>query len=697
VGGIDIGGIIANLDVSSGNLEKGLAGGRLALAALGAEARKLQEDFKRGGVDAAEFAQRLRLLETTARDVADRMQLAYRALGSAHNPLDIFNQGANQAAGGAKNLGMAMMQLGYIVDDIRYGFSAVVNNIGPLVLSLTGNAGVAAAAQVAGVAAYELATHWQSVQEYFGDDSAMRNAGRSLETLTEQIQKLKTAIAEPTLMSPSTWFNMPSGEDVANLERFEKQAKDFRRAEAAAGKLEKEETEAEKEDSERFGQAVVESGGAEKIARDRAAAEIEGHPENVPKHLTETQAQQYREQQAVIDAPEVDPSAKDRARRTKEGLEGLARRKAEEDIRLDLGRSTYDAEARRKVIGDAEENPDLYGGPDFAAKAKGEKPTDKKAAKKAAETAKGDAQREKQAAAQNTDLGRILSPGIDQRAEDALIRADGNPVEQAEVRNRLGRELEDKGMNPDDAAEAARDVTAHAREKLAGQDPRKAREHLEARDEERAREFIPDVSRRADAAAVRAGKDPMEQAKAEAEFQAELQRRGMSEEDADHAGTSVMNQARRRTGKQDQEEARDRLKSEAVAKAEKNTPGLKDVFEQSYAAATIGGMSATQFARHWREQLKRDGLTDMEASDATDKLTADTDKEIRHRAIRKMITGDHGEQGDNRKSEMFDTSSLTAKIQGSVGGQDEQKKHTTQLDMLIKLVAGIGFPRPTIN
>jgi hypothetical protein len=56
--------------------------------------------------------------------------------------------------------GQGMMQLAYIADDVRYGFSAIVNNLPGLVQGLGLGAGVAGAAGIAGVAFSILITHW---------------------------------------------------------------------------------------------------------------------------------------------------------------------------------------------------------------------------------------------------------------------------------------------------------------------------------------------------------------------------------------------------------------------------------------------------------------------------------------------------------------------------------------------------------
>ncbi len=52
------------------------------------------------------------------------------------------------------------MQLGYAIDDIQYGFSAIVNNIPQIVMGLGGGAGLAGALGIAAVAVNQFIKHW---------------------------------------------------------------------------------------------------------------------------------------------------------------------------------------------------------------------------------------------------------------------------------------------------------------------------------------------------------------------------------------------------------------------------------------------------------------------------------------------------------------------------------------------------------
>jgi hypothetical protein len=167
-GGINIGGIYADLAIDSGKLDQGLAKGRQALDAIAAEVRKLQADFDRGAIKAGEFGARMAALSQTANELTARMQAAYTATNSLHTGMEVFNASAGRATAGGKNMGMMLMQLGYIADDVQYGFMGIVNNVAPLVMSMTGSGGIAAAAQVVTVGLYQLTQHWDQFMDAIG-------------------------------------------------------------------------------------------------------------------------------------------------------------------------------------------------------------------------------------------------------------------------------------------------------------------------------------------------------------------------------------------------------------------------------------------------------------------------------------------------------------------------------------------------
>ncbi|WP_406698558.1 hypothetical protein V5E97_06710 [Singulisphaera sp. Ch08] len=174
--GIDLGSIYADLDIRTGNLDQGLAKARNALDAVNKEVKQLQQEFADGAITASELSARMAALGATATELTTRMQAAYAATSTLHTGLEVLNASANQMTQSSGRMGQALMQLGYIADDVQYGFSGIVNNIGPLAYGLGATGGVAAAAQLAAVGIYQLYTHWDQFMELIGQGTVKTEA-----------------------------------------------------------------------------------------------------------------------------------------------------------------------------------------------------------------------------------------------------------------------------------------------------------------------------------------------------------------------------------------------------------------------------------------------------------------------------------------------------------------------------------------
>lgn len=95
-----------------------------------------------------------------------------------------------------QSLAMGLMQVGYIVDDIQYGFQGVVNNLSPLTMNIgmalgaTGPQAAAAAAgvQIFGVAAYQAYQHWDDLMHSMGTGHIITEA-QEMERLAKATEK----------------------------------------------------------------------------------------------------------------------------------------------------------------------------------------------------------------------------------------------------------------------------------------------------------------------------------------------------------------------------------------------------------------------------------------------------------------------------------------------------------------------------
>ncbi len=92
--------------------------------------------------------------------------------------------------GAAGTAGRGLSQLSYAIDDIQYGFNAIVNNIPQIVMGFGAGAGVAGAVGIAAVAINQLIKHWGDLS----DIAQTVWAGGSI----EQLHNLREAAEEAT-------------------------------------------------------------------------------------------------------------------------------------------------------------------------------------------------------------------------------------------------------------------------------------------------------------------------------------------------------------------------------------------------------------------------------------------------------------------------------------------------------------------
>ena len=94
-----------------------------------------------------------------------------------------FTKGMQQVQQEAQHAGRGILQLGYAIDDLQYGFRGIANNIPQIALGLGFGAGIAGAAAVAATAVNQLVNHW-------GELTSMMQAAWSGSTV-EQLEKIR--------------------------------------------------------------------------------------------------------------------------------------------------------------------------------------------------------------------------------------------------------------------------------------------------------------------------------------------------------------------------------------------------------------------------------------------------------------------------------------------------------------------------
>lgn len=257
---ISVGGIEADIVIDTANLGPTLDKVRDGLTKVDSAIAAVQNKMQTAGGYTRELESDLgHLVATKETLIAAEQQLAQQMVTTAgvtqtlHTGLQSIHSGAGRAA-------MGMMQLGYIADDLQYGFKSIVNNIAPAVYSFTGNAGLAAGAQVAGVAIYQLTTRWDDLMGALGA-AVPTPALDGLEAIDASLKAINKEIDD--LRKKSFLTDIELG-NLESAEKMGEQLKATQKEEKAVEKLEG----GTKEDRARgsaFVDAIREQGGGDVV------------------------------------------------------------------------------------------------------------------------------------------------------------------------------------------------------------------------------------------------------------------------------------------------------------------------------------------------------------------------------------------------------------------------------------------------
>lgn len=267
-----------------------------------------------------------------------------RGMRRAREEAAATQRGFSAMGGGSQSAAMGLLMLGQAVDDVQYGFRAIVNNIPQIVLAFTGSVGLAGAAGIVAVAANQLTTHWGELMGAFGR-GATNTEAEAMQALADATHKtLEETIA------------------LDAQKRKEKAA-----AEAAIAQ-----TKAEKERAEAVKTAVEEAGGGRMIAR-FAQSRLAEQGTDYYKMAQQEAADQRARQQARRGPLEIISSGEQWSMLGSSLLRGLGLQTETSQMRdrmraiqerVEKGTSQVlvggDVNSIRKAIGDIQANPSLY-------------------------------------------------------------------------------------------------------------------------------------------------------------------------------------------------------------------------------------------------------------------------------------------------------------------------------------------------
>jgi hypothetical protein len=140
-----------------------------------------EEEAKRLAAATALAEQKFKALYASLGAGDPQTRAAAASLGSLERQLAT-------AQSATKGYGQAMMQAGYAVDDLQYGFKGIANNIQPILQSIPALAGIAPVLSIAAIAAYQLYDHWDELAGLFGM-GATKTQAEEMEELGKKTAK----------------------------------------------------------------------------------------------------------------------------------------------------------------------------------------------------------------------------------------------------------------------------------------------------------------------------------------------------------------------------------------------------------------------------------------------------------------------------------------------------------------------------
>lgn len=120
----------------------------------------------------------------------------FDTLGKAETAARRTGQGIGNAFGKGSQAAMGLMQFGQMVDDMQYGFRAIVNNIPQVGMAIGRGLGYgieqsatfAGVIGIAAVAVNQLVNHWEGLQRAFSDKTGIDAAKSNLEAFAEWLR-----------------------------------------------------------------------------------------------------------------------------------------------------------------------------------------------------------------------------------------------------------------------------------------------------------------------------------------------------------------------------------------------------------------------------------------------------------------------------------------------------------------------------
>lgn len=111
-------------------------------------------------------------------------------LNQAKQQAAIASAAIGKSFGPGSSAGMGLLYLGQTVDDLQYGFRAIVNNIPQVVMAMGGGAGLAGAVGVIAVVTNQVIQHWEELEGKLSNTQVWRTGTGAVLEFSDAMQKM---------------------------------------------------------------------------------------------------------------------------------------------------------------------------------------------------------------------------------------------------------------------------------------------------------------------------------------------------------------------------------------------------------------------------------------------------------------------------------------------------------------------------
>lgn len=130
--------------------------------------RQLTEEIQKEEQAILTLVKRLQAMGATQDQVMQYTSGLARSVQNLNQQLQAAQSQVASAGGGMQRLQQGMIQAGYAVDDLQYGFKGIANNIQPLLMGLGIGGGLAGIISIVITGVVQLQQHWDGLMSAFG-------------------------------------------------------------------------------------------------------------------------------------------------------------------------------------------------------------------------------------------------------------------------------------------------------------------------------------------------------------------------------------------------------------------------------------------------------------------------------------------------------------------------------------------------